>query len=133
MICTNCLLLCTVSTYRSGGYTGRYDGGQSEGRTEKLRKRRPAMRLAYGIREAVSKVGYFFDSRPRFTLIRDSIAYGNLEASDAQIVAAARLANADAFIRRLEKGYDTVISGDGFENESTICFANKQMRTQTMS
>ena len=45
--------------------------------------------------------------------IRDNIAYGNLEASDAQIVAAARLANADAFIRRLEKGYDTVISGDG--------------------
>jgi len=56
-----------------------------------------------------------------------------LEASDAQIIAAARLANADTFIRRLEKGYDTVISGDGFENESTICFANKQMRTQTMS
>ena len=45
--------------------------------------------------------------------IRDNIAYGNLEASDAQIVAAARLANEDAFIRRLEKGYDTVISGDG--------------------
>ena len=45
--------------------------------------------------------------------IRDNIAYGNLEASDAQITAAARLANADAFIRRLEKGYDTVISGDG--------------------
>ena len=45
--------------------------------------------------------------------IRDNIAYGNLEASDAQIIAAARLANADAFIRRLEKGYDTVISGDG--------------------
>lgn len=45
--------------------------------------------------------------------IRDNIAYGNLEASDAQIIAAACLANADAFIRRLEKGYDTVISGDG--------------------
>ena len=45
--------------------------------------------------------------------IRDNIAYGNLEASNVQIIAAARLANADAFIRRLEKGYDTVISGDG--------------------
>ena len=45
--------------------------------------------------------------------IRDNIAYGNLEASDAQIAAASRLANADGFIRRLENGYDTVISGDG--------------------
>ena len=45
--------------------------------------------------------------------IRDNIAYGNLNASDAQIVSASRLANADAFIRRLENGYDTVISGDG--------------------
>ena len=45
--------------------------------------------------------------------IRDNIAYGNLDASDAQIVSASRMANADAFIRRLENGYDTVISGDG--------------------
>ncbi|MBQ9538077.1 MAG: ABC transporter ATP-binding protein [Treponema sp.] len=45
--------------------------------------------------------------------IRDNIRYGNLEASESQIVAAAKLANADYFIRHLEKGYDTVISGDG--------------------
>lgn len=45
--------------------------------------------------------------------IRDNIKYGNLEASEAQIVAAAKLANADTFIRHLEKGYDTVITGDG--------------------
>lgn len=45
--------------------------------------------------------------------IRDNIKYGNLEASEAQIVEAAKLANADSFIRRLEHGYDTVISGDG--------------------
>ncbi len=45
--------------------------------------------------------------------IRDNIRYGNLEASEAQVIAAAKLANADFFIRHLEKGYDTVISGDG--------------------
>ena len=45
--------------------------------------------------------------------IRDNIKYGNLEASESQILAAAKLANADTFIRHLEKGYDTVITGDG--------------------
>lgn len=45
--------------------------------------------------------------------IRDNIKYGNLEASEAQILAAAKLANADNFIRHLEQGYDTVITGDG--------------------
>lgn len=45
--------------------------------------------------------------------IRDNIKYGNLEASEAQILAAAKLANADQFIRHLENGYDTVITGDG--------------------
>lgn len=45
--------------------------------------------------------------------IRENIRYGNLEASDAQVYEAAKLANADHFIRHLENGYDTVISGDG--------------------
>lgn len=45
--------------------------------------------------------------------IRDNIRYGNLEASDKQIYEAAKLANADHFIRHLENGYDTVITGDG--------------------
>jgi ATP-binding cassette subfamily B protein len=45
--------------------------------------------------------------------IRDNIKYGNLEASEAQVIAAAKLANADSFIRHLENGYDTVITGDG--------------------
>ena len=45
--------------------------------------------------------------------IKDNIRYGNLEASDAQIYEAAKLANADHFIRHLENGYDTVITGDG--------------------
>ena len=45
--------------------------------------------------------------------IKDNIRYGNLEASDVQVYEAARLANADYFIRHLENGYDTVITGDG--------------------
>ena len=45
--------------------------------------------------------------------IRENIRFGNLEASDAQVYEAAKLANADHFIRHLEHGYDTVISGDG--------------------
>ena len=45
--------------------------------------------------------------------IRENIRYGNLNASDAQVYEAAKLANADHFIRHLENGYDTVITGDG--------------------
>ncbi len=45
--------------------------------------------------------------------IRENIRFGNLEASDLQVYEAAKLANADHFIRHLENGYDTVISGDG--------------------
>ncbi|MGN0170708.1 MAG: ABC transporter ATP-binding protein [Lachnospiraceae bacterium] len=45
--------------------------------------------------------------------IRENIRYGRLDATDEEIVAAAKLANADYFIRHLEHGYDTVITGDG--------------------
>ena len=45
--------------------------------------------------------------------IRDNIRYGNLDATDEEIVAAAQLAGADDFIRRLPDGYDTLIGGDG--------------------
>lgn len=45
--------------------------------------------------------------------VADNIRYGNLEATDAQIVEAAKLANAHEFITRLPEGYDTVITGDG--------------------
>ncbi len=44
--------------------------------------------------------------------IRENIAFGRPGATDAEIRAAAKAAYADAFIRRLSKGYDTVISGD---------------------
>jgi len=45
--------------------------------------------------------------------IRENIRYGRLDATDAEIEAAARLANADAFIRRLPEGYGTQLSAEG--------------------
>ena len=45
--------------------------------------------------------------------VRDNIRFGKLDASDEEIVAAAKLANADSFIRRLPDGYDTMLTGDG--------------------
>jgi ATP-binding cassette subfamily B protein len=45
--------------------------------------------------------------------IADNIRYGKLDATDEEVIAAAKLANADGFIRRLPQGYDTVIKGDG--------------------
>lgn len=49
-----------------------------------------------------------------FTMtVRENIRYGRLDATDEEVVAAAKLANADGFIRRLPKGYDTVLTGDG--------------------
>ncbi|MBQ2888550.1 MAG: ABC transporter ATP-binding protein [Firmicutes bacterium] len=45
--------------------------------------------------------------------IKENIRYGRLNATDAEVEAAARLANADGFIRHLPQGYDTVISGNG--------------------
>ncbi len=45
--------------------------------------------------------------------IRDNIKYGRLEASDEDVESAARLANADVFIRRMPKGYETIITENG--------------------
>ena len=45
--------------------------------------------------------------------VRDNIRFGKLDATDEEIVAAAKLANADSFIRRLPEGYDTMLTGDG--------------------
>jgi ATP-binding cassette subfamily B protein len=43
----------------------------------------------------------------------ENIRYGKLEATDEEVYAAARLANADTFIRQLPDGYNTVLTGDG--------------------
>ena len=45
--------------------------------------------------------------------IKDNIRYGSLEADDELAIEAAKISNADSFIRRLPQGYDTMIYGDG--------------------
>lgn len=45
--------------------------------------------------------------------VMDNIRYGKLDATDEECVAAAKLANADGFIRMLPEGYQTVLEGDG--------------------
>ena len=45
--------------------------------------------------------------------VADNIRYGKLDASDEEVISAAKLANADGFIKRLPQGYDTVLTGDG--------------------
>lgn len=45
--------------------------------------------------------------------VMDNIRYGRLDATDEECIAAAKLANADGFIRRLPDGYQTVLTGDG--------------------
>ena len=45
--------------------------------------------------------------------IKENIRYGNINATDEQVIEAAKLANADSFIRMLPDGYDTKIDGSG--------------------
>ena len=45
--------------------------------------------------------------------VKENIRFGKLDATEEEIIAAARLANADGFIRRLPNGYDTMLTGDG--------------------
>ena len=45
--------------------------------------------------------------------VKENIRFGKLDATEEEVIAAARLANADGFIRRLPNGYDTMLIGDG--------------------
>lgn len=45
--------------------------------------------------------------------VMDNIRYGKLDATDEECIRAAKLANADSFIRMLPEGYQTILSGDG--------------------
>ena len=45
--------------------------------------------------------------------VMENIRYGRLDATDEEVIAAAKIANADGFIRHLPKGYDTMLEGDG--------------------
>ena len=57
--------------------------------------------------------------------IRDNIAYGNLEATEEQILEAARATYVDRFVHSLPDGYDTVIDDEG----STVSAGEKQLIT----
>ena len=61
-----------------------------------------------------STLGIVLQDTHLFTgTVRDNIKYGKLDATDEEVVAAAKLANAHGFIRRLPQGYDTVLTGQG--------------------
>lgn len=45
--------------------------------------------------------------------VMENIRFGKLDATDVEVIAAAKLANADGFIRRLPEGYQTMLTGDG--------------------
>lgn len=66
---------------------------------------RDSLRKSFGI---VLQDTYLFAGT-----IRDNIRYGNLDASDEEIQAAAAMANADKFIKRLPKGYETILQESG--------------------
>ncbi|MCD8094966.1 MAG: ABC transporter ATP-binding protein/permease [Ruminococcus sp.] len=77
----------------------RYDGIN----IEKIKK--PDLRRSLGI--VLQDTNLFTGT------VMENIRYGNLSASDEECQAAARLANADDFIRRLPQGYETVLTGNG--------------------
>lgn len=61
-----------------------------------------------------SSLGIVLQDTHLFTgTVMDNIRYGRLSATDEECRAAARLANADSFIRRLPNGYETMLTGDG--------------------
>ena len=45
--------------------------------------------------------------------VMENIRYGKLDATDEEVIAAAKLANANGFIRRLPEGYNTMLTGNG--------------------
>ena len=61
-----------------------------------------------------SSLGIVLQDTHLFTgTIAENIRYGKLDATDEEVIAAAKLSNAHSFIKRLPQGYDTVIAGDG--------------------
>ena len=61
--------------------------------------------------------------------VRENIRYGKLDATDEEVVAAAKLANAHEFIERLPQGYDTLLTGDGANlksgSETASCYCRR--------
>jgi ATP-binding cassette subfamily B protein len=77
----------------------RYDGIN----INKIKKGICAARWAWCCRTPTSFTG----------TVRENIRFGRLDATDEEVEAAAKLANADGFITRLPQGYDTMLTGDG--------------------
>lgn len=68
--------------------------------------------------------------------VRDNIAYGRTDATDEEIIAAAKQAHAHGFIKRLRNGYDTVLSADGGSlsqgQKQLLCIARIMLTTPPM-
>lgn len=61
-----------------------------------------------------SSLGMVLQDTHLFTgTVMENIRYGNLQASDEEVIHAAKLANADSFIKHLPQGYETVLTADG--------------------
>ena len=64
--------------------------------------------------QKIAFVGIVLQDTHLFTgTVMENIRYGKLDATEEEVHAAAKLANADGFIRRLPQGYDTMLTGDG--------------------
>ena len=68
----------------------------------------------YKLQGLRSKIGFVLQDTVLFRgTVRDNIAYGRTDATEEEIVAAAKLANADEFIARMPKGYDSMVGERG--------------------
>ena len=68
----------------------------------------------YPLEELRSRIGLVPQQVELFSgTIADNIRFGKLDATQEEIEAAAKIANADSFIRRLPQGYDTMVTSDG--------------------
>jgi ABC-type multidrug transport system fused ATPase/permease subunit len=77
----------------------------------------------YSLQGVRGQIGFVLQDTVLFRgTIRDNIAYGRYDATDAQVVTAAKLANADEFIVRMPNGYDTLIG----ERGSTLSGGQRQ-------
>ena len=75
---------------------------------------KPGQKLAFVGATGAGKTTIVLQDTNLFTgTVRENIRYGNLDATDEEVEAAAVLANADDFIRRLPQGYDTMLTGNG--------------------
>ena len=68
--------------------------------------------------------------------VRDNIAYGKPDASDEEVIAAAKAAHAHSFIQRLPQGYDTILAEDGGNisqgQKQLLCIARAMLTKPSM-